>query len=122
MSLGYVLVSGGTDNHLILVNLKESPAAEGLDGARLERILDICNIATNKNTIPTDISAMSPSGIRMGTPALTTRGLTEEDFEKVAELFHRAVKITKIIKNDIYHEYNSNKLKDFKLYTNNNMD
>lgn len=71
LSKGYELVGGGTDNHLVLVNLKKSRA--GLDGARVERILELANIATNKNTIPGDVSAMTPGGIRMGTPALTSR-------------------------------------------------
>lgn len=71
LSKGYSLVSGGTDNHLILVDLKKSPGA--LDGARVERVLELANIAANKNTVPGDKSAMTPGGIRMGTPSLTTR-------------------------------------------------
>merc|ERR1712154_419428 len=87
---GYSLVSGGTDNHLVLVDLK---ASRGIDGARVERILELCCIATNKNTIPGDKSALNPGGIRMGTPALTSRGLVEDDFSKVGEFFDRAVAI-----------------------------
>lgn len=67
---GYHLVSGGTDNHLVLVDLKKS---RNIDGARVERVLELANIAANKNTIPGDVSAMTPGGIRMGTPALTSR-------------------------------------------------
>jgi len=103
---GYSLVSGGTDNHLILVDLKKS---KNLDGARVERVLEIANIAANKNTIPGDKSAMTPGGIRMGTPALTSRGFTEEDFEKVAEFFDRAVGITVKVR-----DATGTKLKDFK--------
>jgi glycine hydroxymethyltransferase len=88
--LGYNLVSGGTDNHLVLVDLK---ASRGIDGARVERILELACIATNKNTIPGDTSALTPGGIRMGTPALTSRGFMEEDFAKVAQFFERAVAI-----------------------------
>ena len=88
--LGYTLVSGGTDNHLVLVDLK---ASKGIDGARVERILELACIASNKNTVPGDKSALAPGGIRMGTPALTSRGLKEADFEKVAEFFDRAVSI-----------------------------
>lgn len=88
--LGYSLVSGGTDNHLVLIDLKTS---RGIDGARVERVLELACIATNKNTIPGDTSALTPGGIRMGTPALTTRGFMEEDFAKVAEFFDRAVTI-----------------------------
>jgi len=59
----------------------------------VERILEMVAIATNKNTIPGDKSALTPGGIRMGTPALTSRGLEEADFEIVAEFFDRAVAI-----------------------------
>ena len=88
--LGYTLVSGGTDNHLVLIDVKSS---KGIDGARVERILELACIATNKNTVPGDTSALMPGGIRMGTPALTSRGFMEEDFAKVAHLFDRAVTI-----------------------------
>jgi len=104
---GYTLVGGGTDNHLVLVDLKRS--RDGMDGARVERILELVNIAANKNTIPGDISAMTPGGIRMGTPALTSRGLTEEDFVAVADFFDRAVSIAQSIK-----QKSGSKLKDFK--------
>ena len=83
-------MSGGTDNHLVLVDLKNS---RGIDGARVERVLELACIATNKNTIPGDTSALNPGGIRMGTPALSSRGLKEDDFAKVAEFFDRAVTI-----------------------------
>jgi len=88
--MGYSLVSGGTDNHLVLVDLKSS---KSIDGARVERVLELACIATNKNTVPGDTSALTPGGIRMGTPALTSRGLKEDDFAKVAEFFDRAVAI-----------------------------
>lgn len=105
-SKGYDLVGGKTENHLVLVNLKTNP---GIDGARVERVLELANIATNKNTVPGDVSAMTPGGIRMGCPALTTRGFTEEDFNQVAEFFDRAVKISVDIKGKT-----GTKLKDFK--------
>jgi glycine hydroxymethyltransferase len=88
--LGYTLVSGGTDNHLVLVDMKTS---RKIDGARVERVLELACIASNKNTIPGDTSALTPGGIRMGAPALTTRGLVEADFVKVADFFDRAVSI-----------------------------
>lgn len=88
--MGYSLVSGGTDNHLVLVDLK---ASKGIDGARVERVLELACIATNKNTVPGDTSALTPGGIRMGAPALTSRGFKEDDFAKVAEFFDRAVTI-----------------------------
>ena len=73
------LVSGGTDNHLLLVDLR----SHGLDGARVERVCELAGLSLNKNTIPGDKSALMPSGVRMGTPALTSRGFDEGDFEKV---------------------------------------
>jgi glycine hydroxymethyltransferase len=95
-AMGYDIVSGGTDNHLVLVNVKKS---RGIDGARVERILELACIASNKNTVPGDTSALNPGGIRMGTPALTSRGFVEEDFAKVAHYFDRAVSIAIKLKN-----------------------
>eukprot|EP00945_MAST-04E_sp_MAST-4E-sp1_P000558 g558.t1 len=104
---GYDLVSGGTDNHLLLVDLKKS---KGIDGSRVERVLELGLIATNKNTVPGDKSALVPSGIRMGVPALTSRGFVEDDFAQVAELFDRGVALA----NEIKGSLSSKKLKDFK--------
>ncbi|XP_021803825.1 serine hydroxymethyltransferase 2, mitochondrial-like [Prunus avium] len=102
---GYELVSGGTENHLVLVNLKN----KGIDGSRVEKVLEAVHIAANKNTVPGDVSAMVPGGIRMGTPALTSRGFVEEDFAKVADFFDAAVKLAVKIKG----EAQGTKLKDF---------
>lgn len=88
-TLNYDMVSGGTDNHLLLLDLR----SKDVDGARVERVLELVNIAANKNTVPGDKSAMIPHGLRIGTPAMTTRGLNERDFEKVAAFIDRAVKI-----------------------------
>ncbi|MCJ1367591.1 glycine hydroxymethyltransferase shm1 [Acarospora aff. strigata] len=88
--LGYSVVSGGTDNHLVLVDLKD----RGVDGARVERVLELVGVASNKNTVPGDKSAMKPGGLRMGSPAMTTRGFRPEDFTRVAEIVDRAVTIT----------------------------
>jgi len=90
---GYELVSGGTDNHLLLVDLR--PA--GIDGARVESVLEMASVALNKNTVPGDKSAFIPGGIRVGTPALTTRGLEEAHFDQVAEFIHRGVGVAKEI-------------------------
>ncbi|CAB4267362.1 unnamed protein product [Prunus armeniaca] len=102
---GYDLVSGGTENHLVLVNLRD----KGIDGSRVEKVLESVHIAANKNTVPGDVSAMVPGGIRMGTPALTSRGFLEEDFAKVAEYFDAAVKLALKIK----AAAKGTKLKDF---------
>ncbi|KAG0652250.1 serine methylase [Hyphodiscus hymeniophilus] len=88
--LGYTIVSGGTDNHLVLVDLKP----QGVDGARVERVLELVGVASNKNTVPGDKSALKPGGLRMGTPAMTTRGFQADDFVRVADVVNRAVTIT----------------------------
>ena len=87
--LGYNIVSGGTDNHLVLVDLK----SKNIDGARVERVLELCGVAANKNTVPGDKSALKPGGLRMGSPAMTTRGFSTDDFARVAEIVDRAVSI-----------------------------
>ncbi|KEZ42088.1 Serine hydroxymethyltransferase, mitochondrial [Scedosporium apiospermum] len=88
--LGYKLVSGGTDTHLVLVDLKPKQ----VDGARVERVLELCGVASNKNTVPGDKSALRPGGLRVGTPAMTTRGFTADDFTRVADIVDRGVAIT----------------------------
>uniref|UniRef100_A0A8C0DST1 Serine hydroxymethyltransferase n=1 Tax=Balaenoptera musculus TaxID=9771 RepID=A0A8C0DST1_BALMU len=90
MGLGYKVVTGGSDNHLILVDLR----SKGTDGGRAEKVLEACSIACNKNTCPGDKSALRPSGLRLGTPALTSRGLLEDDFQKVAHFIHRGIELT----------------------------
>ena len=90
ISKGYTLISNGSDNHLILVDVTPF----GINGAMLEKVLDMSDITVNKNAIIGDKKAIVPGGIRIGTPALTTRGFLEEDFEYVAELIDRGVKIT----------------------------
>ena len=83
MRRGVDIVSGGTDNHLMLVDL----TASGKTGAQVEEALDNVGITANKNTIPRDPrSPFVTSGLRLGTPAATTRGLKEEDFDQVAEV------------------------------------
>lgn len=90
-SYGFRLVSGGTDNHLLLVDVKSM----GLTGAEAEKALDDCNITCNKNGIPFDTEKPTvTSGIRLGTPAGTTRGLREDDFREIA----RAMKVILIDK------------------------
>lgn len=110
-SRGYSLVSGGTENHLLLLDLRP----KDVDGARVERVLELAHIACNKNTVPGDISAMIPGGLRMGTPALTTRGFLEQDFEKVAEFIDRGVMIAKDLKEKANAKLGP-KVKDFKQY------
>ncbi|NLC65183.1 MAG: serine hydroxymethyltransferase [Erysipelothrix sp.] len=89
-TLGYRLVSGGTDNHMVLVDLKSSL---GLTGKHAELILDKIAITVNKNSIPFDQERpFVTSGIRLGSPAMTSRGFMEEDFVKVAHWIDRALR------------------------------
>jgi glycine hydroxymethyltransferase len=79
--LGFRLVSGGTDNHLLLVDV----ASRGVTGKAAEQALDAAGITVNKNMIPFDTRApLDPSGIRVGTPALTTRGMREAEMRQIA--------------------------------------
>ena len=81
---GFRLVAGGTDNHLLLVDVK---ASCGISGKKAQRLLDEINITANKNAIPFDTEKpFKASGIRIGTPAMTTKGFKEEDFEEVARI------------------------------------
>ncbi|XP_011691105.1 PREDICTED: serine hydroxymethyltransferase, cytosolic isoform X2 [Wasmannia auropunctata] len=88
---GYNISTNGTDNHLILVDLR----SKGITGSKAEKVLEEISIACNKNTVPGDKSALNPSGIRLGTPAITTRGLGEKDIEKVSEFIHRGLQLSK---------------------------
>lgn len=86
---GYTIATGGTDNHLVLWDLKP----QNLNGAKMQTICDNCSITLNKNAVLGDKSALSPGGVRIGAPALTTRGLNEADFRQVADFLHSAVEI-----------------------------
>lgn len=89
VSMGYKLITGGTENHLVLWDLRPN----GLTGSKVEKVCDLAHITLNKNAVAGDTSALNPGGVRIGTPAMTTRGLMEEDFIRVAELLDKAVKI-----------------------------
>ena len=103
---GYKIVTGGTDTHLFSVDMR----SVGLNGSKAEKVLEEISIAVNKNTCPGDKSALTPSGIRIGTPALTSRNFKEKDFLAVADFidqgFKLAVEINKSSKGPL--------LKDFK--------
>ncbi len=83
---GYNLVTGGTDNHIVLWDVRSTT---GLTGTKVERVLELASITANKNSIPGDTSAVNPGGVRLGSPALTSRGFDEDDFDVVAEFLHR---------------------------------
>jgi len=81
-ALGFVLQGGGTENHLILANVRES---FGFDGKIYEKALDAVGLTLNSNTVPTDTkAAFRPSGVRLGTPAITTRGLGKAEMKQLA--------------------------------------
>ncbi|KAF2862176.1 glycine hydroxymethyltransferase [Piedraia hortae CBS 480.64] len=107
-NMGYTLVTGGTDNHMVLLDLKPL----GLDGARVEAVLEEVNITCNKNTTPGDKSALTPCGIRIGAPAMTSRGMGEKDFDRIAGYIKRCIELTQDIQKSLPKD--ANKLKDFK--------
>lgn len=87
---GIKVISGGTDNHLMLIDVKSS---FNITGSEAEKILDSINITTNKNTIPNETeSALKASGLRLGTAAMTTRGFKEAEFIKVGQIISSALK------------------------------
>ncbi len=87
-TLGYRIVSGGTDNHLMLVDLRPF----GLTGKEAQETLDEAGITVNKNAIPFDtLSVFKTGGIRIGTPAVTTRGMREEEMMEIADLIHAGI-------------------------------
>ena len=90
INLGYKVVSGGTDNHLILLDVKDSV---NITGKEAESLLDKIHITVNKNTIPNETEkAMIASGIRIGSPAMTSRGFKEKEFKLVARIIDKAFK------------------------------
>jgi len=89
VELGHTLISGGTENHLILLDLRP----KGLTGSKAERVFELASITLNKNAVAGDTSALMPGGVRIGAPALTSRGFTEADFVEVANLVDEGVKI-----------------------------
>lgn len=105
---GLKLVADGTDSHMVLLDLRP----QALDGARVEAVLEQVNIACNKNSIPGDKSALTPCGIRIGTPAMTSRGFGEDDFIRVADYIIQCIEICKETQAALPKP--DNKLKDFK--------
>ncbi len=118
-SQGFYLVTGGTDNHLILLDLKQSQVPETLTGKVAENILDEAGITVNKNTVPNETrSPFVTSGIRIGTPALTTRGMKKAEMKQIAKW------ISSVLKNpdntDIRHQVHQqvkDLCKNFPIYS-----
>lgn len=87
MDAGELLITKGTDNHLLMWDVRP----HSLTGSKVEKILEQSNITVNKNSVVGDKSALTPGGIRIGTPALTTRGFKEQEFEKIGHFLIRAI-------------------------------
>jgi len=101
----FKLVSGGTDTHLVLADCVSS---YGINGRKLEKVCDLAGITLNKNTIPGDTNALSPSGVRIGACAMTTRGCTTEDMKTIASFIARAARIARSVQ-----DVKGKKIKDF---------
>merc|ERR1719356_1218048 len=101
---GHKLASDGTDNHLVLWDLRP----HGLTGSKVEKVCEAASISLNRNAVHGDASALSPGGVRIGSPAMTTRGCTGEDFRKIAEFLDRVLQISLQIQKE-----KGKKLKDF---------
>lgn len=113
MEHGYKLCTDGTDNHLILCDLRNLK----FTGSKAQLLFDECSITLNKNAVHGDKSAQVPGGVRLGTPALTTRGFKERDFVKVADYIHAGLQIGLAIQ-----KQTGPKLVDFKQALKNNCD
>merc|ERR1719487_3056606 len=86
---GYKLATDGTENHLMLWDLRPL----GLTGSKMEKVFEKMHITLNKNAVHGDISAMTPGGVRIGAPAMTSRGLKEVDFEQIGDFLHRGLQL-----------------------------
>jgi glycine hydroxymethyltransferase len=86
---GHKLASDGTDNHLVLWDVRP----HGLTGSKIEKVCDAVSISLNRNAVHGDASALSPGGVRIGAPSMTTRGCTKEDFKKIALFLDRCCQI-----------------------------
>jgi len=96
MKRGYKLITDGTDNHIVLMSCID----KGLTGSKMENACDQVHITLNKNTIIGDKSAVTPGGVRIGTPAVTTRGYMEEDMREVGRFLDELFKISMNIQNE----------------------
>merc|ERR1712196_195573 len=89
MEKGHKLATNGTDNHLVLLDVRP----HGLTGSKVEKVCELAAISVNRNAVHGDVSALSPGGVRIGAPAMTTRGCTEADFATIADFIDRAIQI-----------------------------
>jgi len=89
VSKGYKMATEGTENHLMLWDLRPL----GLTGSKMEKVFEKMHITLNKNAVHGDVSAMTPGGVRIGAPAMTSRGLKEADFEQIGEFLHKGLQL-----------------------------
>ena len=97
--------------HVGLLPITDNPCVVGvqkISGSKMERCCDLCHITLNKNAVVGDVSAMTPGGVRIGAPAMTSRGLKEADFEQIGDFLHEAMELCKDLQNK-----NGRLLKDF---------
>merc|ERR1719160_1444704 len=104
MEKGYKLATNGTDNHLVLLDVRPL----GLTGSKVEKVCELAAISVNRNAVHGDVSALSPGGVRIGSPAMTTRGCTEADMVTIADFIDRCIQICLKIQKE-----KGKKLKDF---------
>ena len=107
---GFEIMTGGTDTHLILVNLKN----KDITGSKMEYLCELVDISLNKNCIYGDKNAISPSGIRIGTPAMVSRGFDKNEFEQIAIFLDKLIAIGNTVQTNIHINTGSKLLEDFK--------
>lgn len=98
------MICSGTINHIVMWDLRP----HGLTGSKVDKVLDMMHITANKNSVVGDKSAVTPGGIRLGTPALTTRGMLEDDMKVIAKFLVKALEISLVVQ-----EKSGKKLVDF---------
>merc|ERR1712045_730286 len=113
MEKGHKIATDGTDNHLVLWDLRP----HGLTGSKVEKVCEMVSISLNRNAVHGDASALSPGGVRVGAPSMTTRGCTVDDFKKIAEFLDRCCQIALKVQKE-----KGKKLKDFEAGLEGNMD
>merc|ERR1712086_765999 len=101
---GHKLAADGTDNHLVLWDVRP----HGLTGGKVEKVCECASISLNRNAVHGDVSALSPGGVRIGTPAMTTRGCNVNEFNKIGEFLDRCCQIALRVQKE-----KGKKLKDF---------
>lgn len=106
MKKGWKIATGGTDNHLLLWDCRNL----NLGGKHVEKVFELVNISVNKNTCQGDVSALNPGGVRIGTPGITSRNMTENEVVKIVDFFEQAIKLAVAAHHEAYADQD---LKEF---------